>query len=111
MCFSWVFVALRMRPQDLEGACAITVLAGARIVEMVDAPMVTATRSLIGGLSVVFWAFANWLIPGLVAGGWWRHRTHRVPLKYQATLWSLVFPLGMYAVAGIYLGRPTSSRS
>jgi tellurite resistance protein TehA-like permease len=23
----------------------------------------------------------------------------------DATLWSLVFPLGMYAVAGIYLGR------
>ena len=24
---------------------------------------------------------------------------------YEATLWSVVFPLGMYAVAGIYLGR------
>ena len=24
---------------------------------------------------------------------------------YKATLWSMVFPLGMYAVAGIYLGR------
>src|SRR5690606_40553751 len=76
-----------LRPQDLNppywvsmGACAITVLAGARIVEMVDAPMVSATRGLIGGLSVVFWAFATWLIPALVAaeigrascraGGW-----------------------------------------
>jgi tellurite resistance protein TehA-like permease len=29
----------------------------------------------------------------------------RVPLRYEATLWSIVFPLGMYAVAGIYLGR------
>src|SRR5690606_28510313 len=76
-----------------------------RIVEMVDAPMVSATRGLIGGLSVVFWAFATWLIPALVAAGWWRHRTHRVPLTYEATLWSIVFPLGMYAVAGIYLGQ------
>lgn len=112
-----IFVSLRMmlyelRPQDLNppywvsmGACAITVLAGARIVEMVDAPMVSATRGLIGGLSVVFWAFATWLIPALVAAGWWRHRTHRVPLTYEATLWSIVFPLGMYAVAGIYLGQ------
>ncbi|HEX5561980.1 MAG TPA: tellurite resistance protein permease, partial [Nocardioidaceae bacterium] len=66
--------------------------------------MVAATRGLIAGASVVFWAFATWLIPALVAAGWWRHRTHRVPLVYEATLWSIVFPLGMYAVAGIYLG-------
>jgi tellurite resistance protein TehA-like permease len=112
-----IFVAARMmlydlRPEDLTppywvamGACAITVLAGARIVEMADAPMVGATRGLIAGASVVFWAFATWLIPALVAAGWWRHRTHRVPLVYEATLWSIVFPLGMYAVAGIYLGE------
>jgi tellurite resistance protein TehA-like permease len=28
-----------------------------------------------------------------------------VPLIYEATLWSIIFPLGMYAVAGIYLGE------
>jgi tellurite resistance protein TehA-like permease len=112
-----VFVAARLmlyelRPQDLTppywvamGASAITVLAGARIVEMADAPMVDATRGLIAGASVVFWAFATWLIPALVAAGIWRHWLHRVPLDYEATLWSIVFPLGMYAVAGIYLGR------
>ncbi len=86
------------------GALAITVLASARIVEMADAPMVDVTRDLIAGLAVVFWAFATWLIPVLVAAGWWRHVTRRVPLKYDATLWSFIFPLGMYAVAGIYLG-------
>ncbi|MFD1505900.1 tellurite resistance/C4-dicarboxylate transporter family protein [Georgenia yuyongxinii] len=112
-----VIVALRMllyelRPADLTppywlamGACAITVLAVARIVEMADAPMVNATRGLVAGLSVVFWAFATWLIPPLVAAGVWRHGRHRVPLTYDATLWSIVFPLGMYAVAGIYLGQ------
>lgn len=112
-----VLVALRMmlydlRPEDLDppywvsmGACAITVLAGSRILEMVGAPMVEATRGLVAGASVVFWAFATWLIPVLVAAGWWRHRIHRVPLRYEATLWSVVFPLGMYAVAGIYLGH------
>ena len=86
-------------------ASAITVLAGARIVEMADAPMVDATRGLVAGTSVVFWAFATWLIPPLVAAAWWRHRIHRVPFRYEATLWSVVFPLGMYAVAGIYLGQ------
>lgn len=87
------------------GALAITVLAGARIVEMADAPMVDVTRDLIAGLAVVFWAFATWLIPVLVAAGLWRHAIRRVPLRYDATLWSVIFPLGMYAVAGIYLGE------
>jgi tellurite resistance protein TehA-like permease len=112
-----VLVALRLMlyefgPEELTppywvamGALAITVLAGARIVEMADAPMVRVTRDLIAGLAVVFWAFATWLIPVLVAAGWWRHVRRRVPLRYDATLWSIVFPLGMYAVAGIYLGR------
>lgn len=112
-----LFVALRMllyelRPVDLNppywvamGACAITVLAGARIVEMQAAPMVDATRGLVAGASVLFWAFATWLVPVLVMVGWWRHRVHRVPLRYEATLWSMVFPLAMYGVAGIYLGR------
>lgn len=87
------------------GATAITVLAAARVVQMADAPMVTATRGLVAGASVVFWAFGSWLIPVLVAAGWWRHVTHRVPLRYEAPLWSIVFPLGMYGVAGVYLGR------
>lgn len=112
-----IFVAARMmlyelRPLDLTppywvamGAAAITVLAGARIVEMADTPMVAATRGLIAGTSVAFWAFATWLIPVLAAAGWWRHGTHGVRLTYEATVWSIVFPLGMYAVAGIYLGR------
>ena len=104
-----------LTPEDLTppywvamGAVAITVLAGARIVEMADAPMVAATRDLIAGLAVVFWAFATWLFPVLVAAGWWRHIRRRVPLRYEATLWSVVFPLGMYAVAGIYLGEADS---
>jgi tellurite resistance protein TehA-like permease len=87
------------------GATAITVLAGARIVQMADAPMVSATRGLIAGASVVFWAFGTWLIPALVAAGWWRHKVHRIPLRYEASWWSIVFPLGMYGVAGHYLGR------
>jgi tellurite resistance protein TehA-like permease len=112
-----VFVSLRLMlykfgPEELTppywvsmGALAITVLAGARIVEMADAPMVDATRELIAGLAVVFWAFATWLIPVLVAAGWWRHVVRGVPLRYEATLWSIIFPLGMYGVAGIYLGK------
>ncbi|MGH8889117.1 MAG: tellurite resistance/C4-dicarboxylate transporter family protein [Acidothermaceae bacterium] len=111
-----IFVANRLMsypltPADLNppywvamGATAITTVAGARIAEMADAPMVAATRGLIAGASVVFWAFGSWLIPALVAAGWWRHVVHRIPLRYEPTWWSIVFPLGMYGVAGHYLG-------
>lgn len=110
-----VMVSLRLllyelRPTDLSppywvamGACAITVLAGARIVEMVNTPMVAAARGLVAGVSLSIWAFATWLVPVLVAAGWWRHRTHGVPLRYEPSLWSMVFPMGMYAVAATNL--------
>lgn len=92
-----IFVAARLllhplRPDDLSppywiamGATAITVLAGARIAAMADTPIVVVTRDLIASGSVVFWAFGTWLIPALVAAGWWRHVTHRIPLRYDAT--------------------------
>lgn len=38
--------------------------------------------------------------------GLWRHVVHRIPLRYEATLWSIVFPLGMYGVGGHCLGTP-----
>ncbi|MGX1596764.1 tellurite resistance/C4-dicarboxylate transporter family protein [Dietzia maris] len=112
-----VFVSLRLMlypldPRELDppywvsmGAVAITVVAGARIVEMASAPMVDAVRGLVAGLVVVFWCFATWLIPALVAVGVWRHGIKRVPFRFEPTWWSIVFPLGMYAVAGMYLGR------
>ena len=112
-----IFVSLRLllyplTPEDLTppywvamGATAITVVAGARIVEMADAPMVAATRGLIAGASVFFWAFGTWLIAPLIAAGVWRHVVHRIPLRYEATLWSVVFPLGMYGVGADFLGH------
>lgn len=114
---SGMLVSLRLmlyplKPQELDppywvamGAVAITVVAGARIVEMESAPMVDAVRGLVAGLAVLFWCFATWLIPVLFAVGYWRHVRHRVPFRYDPTWWSIVFPLGMYAVASIYLGR------
>jgi tellurite resistance protein TehA-like permease len=87
------------------GAGAIGVLAGAQIVEMRPTPLLLATRGLISGVVVIMWAFATWLIPALAAFGWWQHRRHRVLRGYDPSLWSIVFPLGMYAVAGTYLGQ------
>lgn len=99
-------------PQDIDpsywitmGALAITVLAGSRIISMADAPMAVNARGIVGGLSVLCWNAATWLFPVLVAVGVWRHAVRRVPLRYEPLLWSMVFPLGMYAVCGLFLDR------
>lgn len=102
---------LEVRPEDLTppywvtmGATAITVLAAAKILGMAPSPAVAATTPVVQGLAVVLWAFGTWLIPLLVAFGVWRHVLHRIRLEYVPTLWSIVFPLGMYAVASMELG-------
>ena len=87
------------------GALAIAVVAGTSIYAMDPVPMVEAARGLIGGTVVIFWCFALWQIPLLVGAGAWRHLVHRVPLRYEPALWSMVFPLGMFAVASMRLGR------
>ncbi|HJG51541.1 MAG TPA: tellurite resistance/C4-dicarboxylate transporter family protein, partial [Brachybacterium faecium] len=99
-------------PQQFEptywvamGALAIAVVAGAGIYAMDSVPMVDAARGLIGGTVVIFWCFALWQLPLLAGAGLWRHLIHRVPLRYVPSLWSIVFPLGMFAVASMRLGR------
>ncbi|GAA4899744.1 tellurite resistance/C4-dicarboxylate transporter family protein [Tessaracoccus lubricantis] len=87
------------------GAMAIAVVAGSNIVAMDSTPMVDATRTLIAGTIAIFWSFCLWLIPVLVGAGVWRHFVHKVPLVYVPTFWSIVFPVGMFAVASINLGR------
>jgi tellurite resistance protein TehA-like permease len=86
------------------GATAITTVAGARITEMAQAPAVDITRGLAAAVSVVAFAFGTWLIPPLLAIGWWRHVRHGVALRYETAWWSIVFPLGMYSAAGHDLG-------
>lgn len=106
------FVHHGVTPEQFEppywvamGALAISVVAGAGIVDMPSTPMIDASRSLIGSTVVIFWCFAAWLIPMFAGAGIWRHVVHRVPLRYTPALWSMVFPLGMFAVASIRLGR------
>jgi tellurite resistance protein TehA-like permease len=86
------------------GAAAITALAGAEIILLPSSPVTEATRGVVHGGGLFAWVLATWLMPALFAAGWWRHVTHRVPLTYTADLWSIVFPLGMYAVASMRLG-------
>lgn len=90
----WVFM----------GAAAISVLAGARLLRL-PAGDVLLPGPFVLGLSTALWSFCTWLIPLLLALGVWRHGLRRAPLRYEADLWSLVFPVGMYGVACSELGR------
>ncbi|TNC29746.1 hypothetical protein FG385_00070 [Amycolatopsis alkalitolerans] len=93
----WVFM----------GAAAITILAGAHLLALPDALL---SRGVLADVSLVLWSFCSWLIPLLVALGVWRHLVRRVPLRYESALWSIVFPVGMYGVAGDQLGHATGAR-
>lgn len=90
------------------GATAISVRAAAGILVIQDRTAVTLVREMhpiLVGLSVVLWAFGTWWIPLLVLLGVWRHLVRHYPLTFEPRLWSIVFPLGMYTVASVSLGR------
>lgn len=104
-------ITLPVEPEDIDppywifmGLSALVVVAGTHLVEMADTPLVDDVRGLISGLLVLFWCVAAWLLPVLVALGVWRHGFQRIPLRYTPALWSIVFPLGMFAASGMALG-------
>lgn len=87
------------------GATAITVLAGSCILVMPsDLHVLVATTAVVSGLTFILWAFGVWWVPLLIVFGVWRHLVHREPQRYESGIWSIVFPLGMYAVASMHYG-------
>ncbi len=86
------------------GAAAIATNAGSTLILAKDnMAFLQAMRPLVDGVTLVMWAWASWWIPLLVLLGIWKHGVRRVPLRYTPMLWSLVFPLGMYALASLRL--------
>ena len=92
----------------LMGATAISVRAAAGILDLGElhpSPMLEHIHSYVAGFTVMLWAFGSWFIPLLVIFGLWRYFVRKFPWSYEPKLWSVVFPLGMYAVASVTLGR------
>lgn len=90
------------------GATAITVLAGARILALPSVlPVVAATHQVVSGLAFLLWAFGTWWVPLLAGFGVRRLLVRSEPVRYDPTMWSIVFPLGMYAVASVSYGQVT----
>jgi tellurite resistance protein TehA-like permease len=103
-------VLVEVSPEELTppywitmGATAITVFAASRILGVPGALPVDAAA--VRDTAFALWAFGTWWIPLLVVLGVWRHVIRRVPFRYEQALWSMVFPLGMYAAASDAFGR------
>ena len=80
------------------GAGAISTLAGATLCKQL--PGIAGLNELlpvIKALTLFTWAVGTWWIPVVLIIEVWRHK--RIPLRYSANYWSMVFPLGMYTVA------------
>lgn len=87
------------------GATAITVLAGSRILVLPKGvPILEESESFISGLTLTLWAFGLWWVPMLLIFGVWRHGINRWPTSFEGGFWSIVFPLGMFAVASMHFG-------
>lgn len=103
--YRWMF--LPVPPEALTppywinmGAVAITTLAGANLMLIIDQwPGIGDLRIFIKGMTLLAWAVATWWLPLLGIVGFWRHVIQKVPLKYDPAYWSMVFPLGMYSLA------------
>ncbi len=96
-----------VQPSDLSppywinmGAMAITTVAGARLLGVREPSLfLTTLRPYVEGFTVMMWAWGTWWIPLLVIMGVWKYLVRREPVRYHPALWSIVFPLGMYATA------------
>ena len=84
------------------GAASISAFAAARLVLAVAAGLPAARPAVADG-GVAAWVLATWLIPVLAALTAARVR-HPVRPRYGVAGWMVVFPLGMYATAGLALG-------
>lgn len=109
--FSYRIFFFDVGPDDITpllwvvmGAAAISTNAGSVLI-MTDSavPFLVTMRPFINGVTLSMWGWATWWIPMLVVFGLWKHGVRRAPVRYTPMLWSLVFPLGMYALASLRL--------
>lgn len=109
--FSYRIFFFDVGPDDITpllwvvmGAAAISTNAGSVLI-MTDSavPFLVTMRPFIDGVTLSMWGWATWWIPMLVLFGLWKHGVRRAPVRYTPMLWSLVFPLGMYALASLRL--------
>lgn len=121
LCLYGIFVTLfcyrifflKLRPEHLSpllwvvmGAAAISANAGTSLLEIENgAAFLVTQKPFIDGITLMIWSWATWWIPLLFLFGVWKHGINRVPFSYEPSVWSMVFPLGMYTVASARIGQ------
>jgi tellurite resistance protein TehA-like permease len=109
--FAYRIFFFNVEPDDITpllwvvmGAAAISTNAGSVLI-LTDTGIafLYSMRPFIDGVTLIMWAWGTWWIPLLVLFGIWKHGVRRQPITYTPMLWSLVFPLGMYALASLRL--------
>lgn len=110
--FCYRIFFLTLKPEHITpllwvimGAAAISANAGTSLMTT-DAklPFLLAQRPFVDGVTLMIWSWATWWIPLLFVFFIWKHAVRKLPIAYEPTVWSFVFPLGMYAVASARLG-------
>lgn len=109
--FAYRIFFFDVEPEDITpllwvvmGAAAIATNAGSTLILTDNGmPFLHSMRPFIDGVTLVMWTWATWWIPLLLLFGIWKHGVRRIPLTYTPMFWSLVFPLGMYALASLRL--------
>jgi len=113
--FAYRIFFLDVEPDDITpllwvvmGAAAIAANAGSTLI-LTDSGIsfLNSMRPFIDGVTLIMWAWATWWIPLLILFGIWKYGICRAPLTYTPMFWSLVFPLGMYALASLRLSLAT----
>lgn len=86
------------------GAAAISANAGSAL-SLSDPimPVLVALHPIVDAVSLLLWTWATWWIPLLTVVGYWKHFVRHMPFCYDPRQWSIVFPIGMYAVASFRL--------
>ncbi|MBE3590515.1 MAG: tellurite resistance/C4-dicarboxylate transporter family protein [Firmicutes bacterium] len=96
----------KVQPADLSppywismGAAAISTVGGANLLSHGGVPFLHPTVPAVYAATLALWSWAGGWIPLLVVMGVWKYGVRGLPLTYEPALWSVVFPLGMFAVA------------
>lgn len=103
------FVFLPMKPEDFHpsywinmGAVAISTLAGSILV--IQLTGIEGFQNFIPTVTVMtifYWIIGTWWIPIILYMEIWKRI--KIKVKYDASYWSLVFPIGMYTICTWYL--------
>jgi tellurite resistance protein TehA-like permease len=109
--FAYRIFFFDVKPADITpllwvvmGAAAISTNAGSTLIlSHSGMAFLQSMRPFIDGVTLIMWAWATWWIPLLLLFGIWKHGVCREPVTYTPMFWSLVFPLGMYALASLRL--------